>query len=719
MKRFLNILTSAFSVLAVLLLSGACGEEKEKMEEPYLNVENTYVEAEGEGDGVLLSIRSNLSWTITVEDASGAEAEWVAFDYTSGEGDADVLGFVQQGSRTEDRSCNFVVRSTDRSKEVSIPFKQSKFSPTLRQVAFTSLTNMAANLEEGVTEPLMDFSWIEATVVGVPGENIPAGYSFITDDGTLFVKMRSSSASLKEGDRIQVEFTEGTILRENNGGILIDITMPVTVLSSGQEVKPARITADAVSRYENALVQVDPCLVQDSYLGKTWKGTVGMDAGKHAGGLFDVEVAEGASFSGTSVPSGACSVTGIVIGGKVHPRSAADIVAGASGRDILDDPYTIDPIRCFFQVDPATNKYVNGKASDATRFTFSAAPDFSIDGAVIEKVGGTDNNLNLVVANGQPLQTCFTTRNWNTAGNYLLYTIPVNQKIYGDLEFGFSVSCGAANVFSGPWKVFWSTDQATWHKVDAVYGGSNQTAGSGGGGEFSMKSTAHGANRYLAEFSIPESNAVSSGFLYFKLEPPEVSASNSTRTLRCNVGFVLSSRLRNYPMKAYHNVILNEAFEEAVNGISPVQGFPIYYFGYNSNSSAYTGRWQITGNSSQARGSLRMSSNSGENYLTSPALSALTTTTDLIVTFKAAPYASATSTALLIHSNQLGVRCIGGGTAGEIMWDNPDFGSDPFHWHTATCMITGAGPSTQIQIGNLSASTATGAFYIDDIVVSR
>ena len=41
------------------------------------------------------------------------------------------------------------------------------------------------------------------------------------------------------------------------------------------------------------------------------------------------------------------------------------------------------------------------------------------------------------------------------------------------------------------------------------------------------------------------------------------------------------------------------------------------------------------------------------------------------------------------------------------------------HGYTATCKITGAGPSTQIQIGNLSASTATGAFYIDDIVVSR
>ena len=117
------------------------------------------------------------------------------------------------------------------------------------------------------------------------------------------------------------------------------------------------------------------------------------------------------------------------------------------------------------------------------------------------------------------------------------------------------------------------------------------------------------------------------------------------------------------------------------------------------------------------RGCLHMSAGSGENYIAASP-SSLTGTADLVLKFKAAPYVNPSSKTLAVAENKISVECEGDGTAGEIVWDNPDFASDPYNWHNATVKITGATSATRIKIGN-KADASGASFFIDDIILSR
>ena len=718
MRNFKYIL--AFWIFAAGLAAISCNPEGNDLEQPYLNVDNTYSDASGEGDGFIVNIRTNLSWTISAVDDSGAEADWIKFDKTSGTGDADVLAFVLRGSRSASRACNIVVTAIDEDKTVSIPFNQSMFVPELRKTAFASVITSGYPLAEGDTGALQDYAYVQALVTGVPGDNLPDGYVFITDDGTWAVKVKTSLASsLKVGDKVQVELTEGTITKESAGGYTIEVPNEITVLSSGNDVPVAHIQSSAVARYENALVSVDPCQAQESYVGKTWSGTVGLEAYDNDYGTFAAEVDGGASFASSPIASGSGSVKGIVIDGKIHPRDAGDLSLTSGERISATSSYKIKPVLAFFQLGSAANNYINGEITGNTKFTFTASDGFSVEGAAVEKVTGEANVMTMVAGVAAPFQSCCTIRQWQLAGSYLLYTVPVTQEIYGDLDFNFSISCGTPGVFASAWSVLWSTDNSSWKKVDAVYGGSNMTKGSGGSGEFTFTQTAHDWNRMVAEISIPESEKISSGNLYFKLVPPTVTQANATKTLRVNAGFFLCSRADEPSDGDWDNVLASESFADAVSGCCPVVGTPTYYLANYGFVTEYSGSWSVSGANELSRGCLRLSAASGENYLLAPVLESLTGTADIVVSFKAAPFVNPNGKELAINANNISVSCSGGGTAEEIVWDNADFVSDPYNWHHATVKIKGASLSTSISIGNLDAGASAASFYIDDVVISR
>ena len=716
LQSFLSIV----SMVVACFLSVSCNNTKEILDTPYLNLEGTFASALGDGDGFILSIRSNVEWEVSAEDESGVPVDWIKFTETTGAGDADILGIVKQGSRDSERSCNFVVRSIQGNQEAKIRFSQDKFVPVLRPMLFSNLITTASLLGLGESEAMLDFMVVEALVAAVPGENIPEDYVYLTDDGTWAVRAAiPNGTSVKTGDKVQVETTGGLLKREQNGSVTIELQTPVTVVSSGNDVPVARIQPSAVSRYENALVQVYPCQVQESYIGKNWSGVIGLVTDDAEHGNFDVEVASGASFASVQAPAGSGVVSGIVIGGKIHPRNAADIKIAETGRDSYSvDPYQIVPVRAFYHLGTKANSFSNGALSGGTKFTFKDDAEYSIAGASVEKVGGKSNGMAMNAAVKTPFQSCCTIKKWDAADTYLLYTIPVNQKIYGDLEFGFSISCGVAGAFSASWEVFWSTDKVSWKKVDAVYGAANQTLGIGDSGKFAFASKEHQHNRMTASINIPEGEAISSGNMYIKLVHPPIAAEYSSKTLRVNAGFYLTNATPFPEQENYANVILQENFNNALNGINPVVGFPVYYLALNSYMVEYYGKFQVVGNANMLRGCLHLSSSAGENYLVASP-SSLTGTSDLILKFKAAPYVNPEAAKLAVANNMISVACEGGGTAGEIVWDNPDFESDPYNWHNATVKITGASSATRIKIGNLDSSSSGASFFIDDIVLSR
>ena len=688
---------------------------------PYLDVvPETYSEsALGEGDAFLLSIRSNVAWELSAEDGSGNPIDWIKFDMTKGEGDADVLGFVLRGDRDEDRTCTIVLSTADAKLEKRLSMQQGIFVPVMLKMTFADLLNSANILAAGETTTLTDFGQFRAEVVAVPGANLPEGYVYISDDGKYFVRIKTSQASeLKVGDKLLLEMTEGTITKDANGGLTADLPAEIVVEESGApSFEPAFISADAVARYENALVAVGYAQAVESNVGKPWSGDIQMTTDQIIGGTtFTVHVDSDASFSG-SVPASSGQVIGVVKDGKVCPRSAEDLAGLTEERKAAYvEPYKINSIGNFFKA-TAKATFPNGTISGNTKFTFKDEPDYSVAGASIEKVGGTANKLTLV-ANTLPFETCFTTVLWTTAGCYLLYTIPVSQKVWGDLEFAFSISCGTANVFSTDWTVQWSTDKATWKDVDAVYSTAQTTRESAAGATFKLTATSHQQNRHVAEFHIPESEAISSGNVYIKMLAPKAS---SNKTLRVNVGCTLSSRVQHTPNYGFDNVLAIETFENNLYGHNPVVGIPIYYMVNHTGAPGYSNAkgWAVNGACTVFRGCLHMSAASGSNYMISPVLDMLKAPTDITLTFKAAPswYVDGAK-GHTMNAINIGVDVVGSGKVGEIVWDTP-LDSAPYDWHTATVKIKGASSDTQLNIGVLDAAASNARFYIDDIIITR
>lgn len=723
MKKLVSNILLSLASLAVVFTVG-CQETAETVESPYLDVvPESYSEtALGEGDAFLLSIRSNVEWELSAVDANGAPVDWIRFDVTSGEGNADVLGFILRGDRETDRTCTIVVATAETKLEKRLSMQQGIFVPVILKMDFSDVLKTGYDLAAGESEALTDFGQFRAEVVAVPGENLPEGYVYISDGGKDFVRVKTPQAStLKVGDQCLLEMTEGTVTKDQNGGYTIDLPSPIVVEASGEpSYAPVFISADAVARYENALVAVGYAQATDANVGKSWGGDIQMTTEQIQGGsTFTVHVASGASFATGSVPASSGQVVGVVQNGKVCPRNAADLAGLTEERKAAYvEPYRIQTHGNFLQA-TAKTKIGNGSVENKPKLNFTEKTDYSHAGASVEKVGGGSSTLALV-ANGLPYECCFTTKGWNTAGAYLLYTLPVAQKIYGDLDFTFSISCGNAAAFKGiTWTVQWSTDKTNWKDVDAVYCTSQSTVAAAKGNTFQLTSTGHQANRQVAEFSIPESEAISSGNIYFKLTPGKKAASN--QTLRFNCGFFLTSRTHVTPKYGFGNVLAMETFENNRYGIDPVVGIPVYYLVNHTSAPGYSSAegWGVAGSSNVFRGCLHLSSASGQNYMISPVLSMLKGPTDLTLTFKAAPSWFVDKGAGHTMNNvNIGVAVVGSGQASEIVWDTP-LESAPYEWHTGTVKIKGASSDTQVNIGVLDPTATNSRFYIDDIVISR
>lgn len=722
MKTSLSNTWRLLAVLSLGFLALSCQEQiVEKVTPPYLEaVPEAYTEtALGEGDGFLISVRSNVPWTLSAVDESGNPVDWIRLEQTSGEGDADILGIVLRGSRETDRTCSIVLKSTDGKLEKRFEMKQGMFVPVMLNMTLSDALKSGGLLPAGTSEELTDYALATAVVVGSSGANLPEGYIYVTDeDASCWARIKSAQASsVKAGDVIEMEYTGGTVTKEQNGSFTLDLPEPVKVKSSGTAIDPLYVSAASLAGYENMLVELRNVQAAESAVGKNWSGDVSLIATDEYDAAFKAYVESGASFAG-SVPSGSGTVVGIVVDGKVRPRSTGDIALTGARIPAYVAPHEFKPIVNMFKAGGSANTYTNATISGATRFVFSAEPDYSYEGAVIEKVGGTANKMTNVVAVATPFQACFTTIQWSVAGTYLLYTIPVTESIWGELEWAFGISCGTANMFANEWEVSWSRDGTAFQPVDAVYSTANYTAATAAGSKFKYTSTSHPANRFVAEFSIPESEAITSGNIYFKLIHPAVASGNASKTMRVNCGSILKSRTKNTPKHLYHSVLAMENFESIAYGHNPVIGVPVYYFAYQTGAPAYSSMdgWAVSGTCVPLRGCLYMNATSGQNFVISPVLEKLKVPADIVVTFKAAPYVNPTGAQLVVNSNNISVDVTGSGTVGELTWDSA---YEPYNWHTATVKITGAASDTQVMIGNLSADIATSAFYIDDIIISR
>lgn len=720
MKKIIYILAMSLG----MILAASCQDEVEPAAKPFFEVSPATMDSEavlGDGDAVVISIKSNMAWTISVE-YTGSEKDWIKFEQTEGEGSADVFGIVLRGVQGADRNCTITVATKDGSRSVDLKVKQGIFVPKIIDLTLLDVINTAG--EAGVAKELLDFSHVAVQVAAKEkAENIltEEGCVIVTD-GNNFVKAKLPGASaLNEGDNLVIDLTEGTVTKENGGGYMINITQnPVSKEPGTLDLKPAYIASTSVASYPYALVKVGGCQATDAFVGKTWgAGTVTMDMVENEVGTVDIAVDSKASFAGTAVPENSGTVIGFSIDGKVHPRNAEDLAGLSNGRtkkyEIID--FKIKPVVNLLQYGGAENKYANTTNVGTTRVEFSNSEGYSCSGAAIEM--NTSTKIAYVVKADSPTQACFTTIGWQPGKSYYQYEVPIQEKTWGDLEFGFSVSHGTAANLPWEWEITWSKDNNTYKPVEALYCiASNEIVGAN---VVKQKSNGYADSRYLALISIPESEAMQQGEkLYFRCNLKSATKCTTALTVRMNSGFYLASAAKNDPAPQYDNILAAENFDNCNVGLDLVIGAPLDYFAAWTTQTAYPSRngWTVSGGKAAYKSMLVFS---GEPAVYSPKLSKLSGTSDVTVKFKICLFTSqdrANSLPTASGRQKLDtfkVTATGGGTAQDIVWET-DPESDYYNWHTGTCKISGATPETSVAI---SSAAATGKFYIKDIIITK
>ena len=719
MKRIIYIA----SVVLSALLWTSCNDKLEQIQEDYFEVSPSSIEnqsALGEGDAIVISIKTNLAWTISTE-YSGADKDWIIFEKTEGEGDADVFGIILRGNQGSNRNCTITVATKNGAKSVDLKVEQGKFVPKIIEL---SLSDVISTGSADGPKPLLDYSQIDVTIVTPAGaENCLAEDDcVIITDGNNFAKARIPDAkTLKAGDKVKLDLTEGTVTKESAGGTFIDVKQkPISKTEGVLDIKPSYIASTSVSGYAYALVKVGGCQAPDAKVGKTWgSGTVTMDMVENEVGTVDVLVDSKASFASEVIPGTCGTVTGIVVDGKVRPRSAADLgeLTNARSKKYEVSDFRIKSIVNMFKYGGVNLMFDNLDQEGTNKVNFKDVAGWSHAGSSISM--NTSTKIAYVAAAATPFQSCFTTIGWEVGNSYWLFEVTLEEKTWGDLEFGVSFSHGTAGNLPWEYEVTWSSDGTNFKPVDELYcHASNEIVR---GNVINQKVTAHADSRYCAVFNIPEANALGSGDkLYLKCALVKATKCTTALTDRMNCGFYLASASKNDPAPQYDNILAAENFDNCRFGVSPVVGFPLDYLMAWSTVGNYPARngWTVSG----AKGSMRcilLYQDGAAVY--SPKLSKLTSNSDVTVTFKACLFTSQTRDNSLASSDKrnktenIKVTTTGGGTVGDIEWDT-DPETDYYSWHTATVRIKNATPETSVAI---NGSATNGSFFVKDIMITK
>ena len=145
-------------------------------------------------------------------------------------------------------------------------------------------------------------------------------------------------------------------------------------------------------------------------------------------------------------------------------------------------------------------------------------------------------------------------------------------------------------------------------------------------------------------------------------------------------------------------------------------GSDIRYFGNVVTPAYEKDGWVVSKGYSRIGYTMYGAASSGDHGITTPALTGISGTGEVTLTFKCCLYMPSTWVGA---KDDIVVKVAEGeGTVGEITWDSePE--TDYFHWHTATVKITGATAGTKLFIGAGAGKVTTGdrRFFLDDIIV--
>lgn len=548
-------------------------------------------------------------------------------------------------------------------------------------------------------------SWkTTVTVVSDPsGGNIPQGKAIVTDGTSYAALAISNAASLNPGTAITIKLTGASFDKDK-----VELTVsPDMVIETEQGSVPSAVTVvpSQLKDCEYHFVELKNVQAADAFVGKTFSSEVTMEDAD--GDLFALYVYPSAGFAGESIPEYSGSVKGIVMDGKLYPRTLSDInlvldrLGGTAAKAFA-------PVFCTYEFTPGS------EIPQIKNATISGSSVIFDNGGMIEKIGGTEGEM--AFAQGSkttPHNVYMYSTGWNAEGTFYRFTCPVAEAVSGRVAVTFSLN-GKGEVLK-QWNIFWSADGESWTPTEYTWNTENNTdalAAAAKNTFTALNTTSKGITR--TEFTVPAGSRIEAGGkLYIKIVP-ENTISDASTLVQIGMGFVVApGDIEN--TKEPEGALAFNNFSECVAGTDYMLGPELRYFGNVSTPGYEQAGWTVVNGSCRTGYTMYGTASSGNHGITTPALSGISGTADVTVTFKCCLYMPST---LVGAKDDICVKVAeGDGTAGELVWDSePE--SDYYGWHTATVRISGATSSTKIFIG-AGAGKATGdrRFFLDDIIV--
>ena len=574
--------------------------------------------------------------------------------------------------------------------DITIPSEPSK-----------TLTEVLAGENGTISESIKT----TVTVVSDPtGANLPDNTAIVTD-GTSFAALNISSASsLTAGTKVTFRL-KGAVLDKKNAVLAVTPEM-ITEKEDGTSPAPETATVAQLPSLEYHLVEVKNIQATESFVGKKFSGEVLMENAEKE--TFGLNIYSSASFAGGVIPEYSGSVKGIVIGGKLCPRTAEDISLvldrmGSGGVKLFK------PVFC-------TYDFTNGSTTPQIKnATISGQTVSFTNGGRIERIGGAEGEMAFAQAKtSTPYNVYLYSTGWNADGTYWQLSCPATEDISGKVAVTFSLNSSTKEV-QQVWNIFWSNDGESWTPTEYTWNKANNTdaLATKAKNTFTAQSTtSNGITR--TEFTVPSGKKIAAGKnLYIKIAPTKTLASAATK-VQLGFGFyVAPGDILNMDKPA--DALIFNNFSECTAGTDYMLGSEVRYFG-NVTTPAYSkDGWTVVSGFSRTGYAMFGTASSGNHGVTTPEIGSLGGKTDITVSFKCCLY---------MPSSYVGAKddiCVkvasGEGTVGELVWDSaPE--SDYYGWHTATVKITGVSAATKIFIGS-GAGKAEGdrRFFLDDIVV--
>ncbi|MGM9740510.1 MAG: DUF5689 domain-containing protein [Candidatus Cryptobacteroides sp.] len=537
------------------------------------------------------------------------------------------------------------------------------------------------------------------------GANLPENTAIVSD-GTDYAALNISSAStLTAGKKITLNL-KGATLDKATATITAKPEM-ITESEDGTAPAAETVTVSQLASSEYHLVELKNVQATDAFVGKTLSGEVGMEDSEKA--EFGLMLYSTANFAGTEIPAYSGSVKGIVIGGKVCPRTASDINLVLDRMGKGEEIKSFTPVFCTYEYTPGSTE-----VTDLKNVTISGSSVVFDNGALIEKVGGTEGEMAFGYGSGNAYNVYMYSTGWNADGTYYRLSAPMKDDVSGRVAVTFSLNSSTKEV-QQVWQIFWGTDGENWTETEYTWNNTNNTnelATAAKNTFTALNTTSKGITR--TEFTVPASRKIAAGEkLYIKLVPTKTMTAAATKVQIGFGFFVAPGDITNTDEPAGALVFNN--FSECAAGSDYMLGPEVRYFG-NCSTPAYTkDGWTVTTGYNRMGYTMYGSASSSDHGITTPALSGISGSADVTVTFKCCLYMPSTGTGA---KDDFCVKIAEGeGTVGELTWDTePE--TDYYNWHTGTVKISGATAATKVFIG-AGAGKATGErrFFLDDILV--